>query len=468
MIDEQKTNVLLDIIDDLCDTKYSKNNIKIENNITKLKQIYSNHYRHSYSDIFNKLQGILANDFETSICLGENLRILAEALQGESATNPDDNELPDTINGFKKFSDHINLEIGRYNFIKKTFAGEDRGTKTDIGIQDYQGFGERINKAEEAINSIRPITTKAESELSKLDEKLESNKISSITALTIFSAVILAFSGGITFEAGVFKGISETTPYRLVFIVALTGFILFNTIFVLLYLVGKMTSKSISSRCKYLSLKEKEVDQCRVCGDGFCTKQYSGVSLACRIWHKYSYVFAVNSVLIFVLYECFVFWLFKPILTSFNLISSFGLFLILPFLLTGIIIAISKSLKLVQKNRIILDIKINFVSRYISSSGLHEKLINSFTISMNKILASFYGNKKEIVNELEEMIIATDCEDKKSFNRLLKNINYFVKERLLTTESLERTISFSHHKINKSKWNKLKDKLKEYIHSEYQ
>ena len=82
--------------------------------------------------------------------------------------------------------------------------------------------------------------------MDKIDSKLDSNKISSITTLTIFSAVVLAFSGGITFEAGMLQGMAAASPYRLVFTIALTGFILFNTIFALLYMVGNPASENES------------------------------------------------------------------------------------------------------------------------------------------------------------------------------------------------------------------------------
>ena len=48
--------------------------------------------------------------------------------------------------------------------------------------------------------------------------------------------MVLAFSGGITFEAGMLQGMAAASPYRL----------LFNTIFALLYMVGNPASENES------------------------------------------------------------------------------------------------------------------------------------------------------------------------------------------------------------------------------
>lgn len=211
--------------------------------------------------------------------------------------------------GYRKFADHIRLEIGRYNFIKSNFLCKQVDEEIDpVSEKTSAETTSKLLELETAINNMRPTVTKTQKAveradylLSGLDEKLENNKISSITTLTIFSAVILAFSGGITFEAGIFNGMANSTPYRLVFTIGLTGFILFNTIFALLYLVGKMAGKKISSKCKYLSFENSRHIN-RVCGDGYCTKGCSEVTFSCKMLHKYSYVFAINIFIIYILY----------------------------------------------------------------------------------------------------------------------------------------------------------------------
>ena len=168
------------------------------------------------------------------------------------------------MNYFKKF------QLSR--LAKSRFASvavEKKFTRSSDG--HFSVDPKQVQKLEQDINAMRPTVAQAQKQLDNLDEKLESNKISSITTLTIFSAVILAFSGGITFESGIFKGMVESSAYRLVFTIALSGFILFNTIFALLYLVGKMAGKPISTRCKYIVTENGYYEQCQSCGDGYCT-----------------------------------------------------------------------------------------------------------------------------------------------------------------------------------------------------
>lgn len=236
--------------------------------------------------------------------------------------NSDDANYQNTATGYKKFSDHIRLEIGRYNFIKSRFTNTTIAGHPNTSNDNHPSVApEQVQKLERDINAMRPTVAQAQKQLDSLDEKLESNKISSITTLTIFSAVILAFSGGITFESSIFKGMVESSPYRLVFTIALSGFILFNTIFALLYLVGKMAGKRISTKCKYLANDNDNYDQCQSCGDGYCTKECAEVSIACRIFHKYSYVLVVDTVLLYMLYSDFFLWLSKGVFAGSKILS---------------------------------------------------------------------------------------------------------------------------------------------------
>lgn len=261
MTDKEKTDELLNLIDVLCNVDFAKNQDTVDGWVVKLNRVYSNEYRHTYSDIFFKIQKIMSDtlsnssvsDTEVLEILGENLNVLGNRIDELATQNSDDANYKNTVSGYKKFSDHIRLEIGRYNFIKSRLTNLAASENLVKANDEHSSVdSKKIQKLEQDINAIRPTVAQAQKQLDGLDEKLENNKVSSITTLTIFSAVILAFSGGITFESGVFKGMAETTPYRLVFTIALSGFILFNTIFALLYLVGKMAGKRISTKCKYL------------------------------------------------------------------------------------------------------------------------------------------------------------------------------------------------------------------------
>ena len=296
---------------------------------------------------------------------------------------------------------------------------------------------------------MRPTVVRAEQQLNGLDEKLESNKISSITTLTIFSAVILAFSGGITFESGIFKGMVESTPYRLVFTIALSGFILFNTIFALLYLVGKMAGKRISTKCKYLVTADNKYNTCQSCGDGYCTKECAEVSIACKILHKYSYVLAVDAVLLYVLYADFFLWYSKGVLLSpkFYLSQSFLLFAL--FLFLGI--------RCVRKQKRLKRIKMHYKVAILQDIIEPKSSMASALMSLSEIVSkSFFGSSAK---STKDSFLECVREQKLNKDDALIYLDEFVEESLISDCRLSISVSKREHKINCKKWDKLCEKF---------
>lgn len=433
MTDKEKTGELLSLIDALCDVNFAKEQNNIDGWVSKLNKVYSNEYRHTYSDIFFKIQQIMsdtlsnndASDAEVLEVLGENLNVLGNRIDELAAQNSDDANYKNTVSGYKKFSDHIRLEIGRYNFIKSRFTGTAADGNFGKATDEHSAIdAERILKLEQAVNAIRPRVAQAQKQLDGLDGKLESNKISSITTLTIFSAVILAFSGGITFESGIFQGMVESTSYRLVFTIALSGFILFNTIFALLYLVGKMAGKRIGTKCKYMVNADDNYNQCQSCGDGYCTKECAEVSIACRIFHKYSYVLAIDAILLYVLYTDFFLWYSKGSLLAptFYLPQIFLILIIIAFC----------CVHRVRKNRRLKRIKMHYKVAILTDILEPKTPMASALIRLSEIISkSFYGapsrsakdsflesvkarqlNKDDALNYLDEFIdeyLIADC-----------------------------------------------------------
>lgn len=334
MNEEDKKTELQELIDSLCDLNFSKDTKNIDEWIQRLNKIYANKYRHTYSVISFKLQEIISkSDSEVLEALGANLDVLKEKIESLVDQNPDDENLKITLSGYNKFADHINLEIGRYNFIKNQFCATTTSISSSATTNELtinKELKDKVDKLAEDLNKVRPVTTQAQRELDNLDSRLESNKISSITTLTIFSAVVLAFSGGITFEVGMLQGMSSASAYRLVFVIALTGFVLFNTIFTLLYLVGKLAGKSISTKCRYCSNSSNNGNKCN-CGEGTCTKNLATGSIFCRILHKYFYVLIINIILLLVMYSDFFLWLFDGQVsdTGFILSQTFPILIVL-------------------------------------------------------------------------------------------------------------------------------------------
>lgn len=454
MTDKEKTGELLSLIDALCDVNFAKEQNYIDGWVSKLNKVYSNEYRHTYSDIFFKIQQIMsdtlsnndASDTEVLEVLGENLNVLGNRIDELAAQNSDDANYKDTVSGYKKFSDHIRLEIGRYNFIKSRFTGTAADGNSGKATDKHSTIDtERILKLERAVDATRPIVAQAQKQLDSLDEKLESNKISSITTLTIFSAVILAFSGGITFESGIFQGMVASTSYRLVFTIALSGFILFNTIFALLYLVGKMAGKRISTKCKYMVNADDNYNQCQSCGDGYCTKECAEVSIACRIFHKYSYVLAIDAILLYVLYTDFFLWYSKGVLLS----PAFYL----PQIFLILIIIASYCVHRVRKNRRLKRIKMHYKVAILTDILEPKAPMASALIRLGEIISkSFYGSPSR---SAKDSFLDTVKARQLNKDDALNYLDEFIDEYLIADCRTSISVSKREHRINCKKWKEL-------------
>lgn len=458
MTDKEKTGELLSLIDALCDVNFAKEQNNIDGWVSKLNKVYSNEYRHTYSDIFFKIQQIMsdalsnndASDAEVLEVLGENLNVLGNRIDELAAQNSDDANYKNTVSGYKKFSDHIRLEIGRYNFIKSRFTGTAADGNSGKATDEHSAIdAERILKLEQAVNAIRPRVAQAQKQLDSLDGKLESNKISSITTLTIFSAVILAFSGGITFESGIFQGMVESTSYRLVFTIALSGFILFNTIFALLYLVGKMAGKRIGTKCKYMVNADDNYNQCQSCGDGYCTKECAEVSIACRIFHKYSYVLAIDAILLYILYTDFFLWYSKGALLA----PTFYL----PQIFLVLIIITFCCVHRVRKNRRLKRIKMHYKVAILTDILEPKTPMASALIRLSEIISkSFYGSpSRSAKDSFLESVKARQLNKDDALNYL----DEFIDEYLIADCRLSISVSKREHRINCKKWKELSRKF---------
>lgn len=61
-----------------------------------------------------------------------------------------------------------------------------------------------------------------------------------ILILTIFAAIIMTFSGGLTFLGNALAGMKDTDPYKISFVILLCGIVMFNMIFYLLHTIDRI------------------------------------------------------------------------------------------------------------------------------------------------------------------------------------------------------------------------------------
>lgn len=117
-------------------------------------------------------------------------------------------------------------------------------------VVDEETEDEDLKSIEKMIIKIYDHTHLVEHQIGMIERSVESGKKSIqeanqkelksiqkdyIAILSVFSAVVLAFSGGLTFSASVLENISAVSMYRLVFIALLIGIVLLNLFFGLFY-----------------------------------------------------------------------------------------------------------------------------------------------------------------------------------------------------------------------------------------
>lgn len=228
---------------------------KYEEITSRFADIYKGGFRHRYSVFHPLLQEIMASsdvDQGVSEFLTNNLNAISAYIENKYINNGQ-GEHTKIYRPIFKLCDHINLEMTRINEQRNQ---EGRLQELYAKIGDAQTKLERAKTdAEEATRQAIDAVEKSEKASKRAEnaqKKVKKAQTDVLAILSVFAAVILAFMGGITFLGGAMSSISETRVYKFVIACCICGFIIFNTIFLLLYIVSKIIEKPIYARCKSL------------------------------------------------------------------------------------------------------------------------------------------------------------------------------------------------------------------------
>lgn len=191
-------------------------------------------FRHFYSDIFSVLAEIKQGDTPGIIdILGENLSELRKRYKPLNTNSL--GEIIDIGDNLKKLHDHVSLDIARFSYIDalniNTFGGEI--------LADVQA-------AKIETNQLRDSVKETQAQQKDTARKLENQQEEYIAILGIFAAIVIAFSTGSGYLSGAIANIAETSLSRLASIIILCGLTLMNTLFLLMYFVGRLINKPLS------------------------------------------------------------------------------------------------------------------------------------------------------------------------------------------------------------------------------
>lgn len=167
-----------------------------------------------------------------------------------------------------KLCDHINLEIARYQYsltdiqrakdIEK--SNEILSNQLTMARNDLVDAKNEVAKVTENLNNTK-------SELSQANEKLKTIQTEVVSVLSIFAAIVLTFAGGISYIGEALRGMKDAPFFKAVFFVLLCGFVIFNLIFVMMYIVSRITGRSILAKCCSDDCScRKKSDKCKCCG----------------------------------------------------------------------------------------------------------------------------------------------------------------------------------------------------------
>lgn len=201
------------------------------------------------------------------------------------------NQACDINHKLVKILDYVLLEIPRAN-------------KFDI-------LQEQINRSDILSRNIRNAQRESSERMASHEQKIEKMQGDFISILSIFSAVIIAFFGGMSVLGSVFASIDKVSKYRIIFMSALIGFIMFNLIYMLLHSISKITKNRISV--------DIEIDRCWGCKENYFIK---------CVATKYPIVFIYNIATVaicastFIAYICDKYNLITYIIERFNIASE--------------------------------------------------------------------------------------------------------------------------------------------------
>ena len=171
--------------------------------IETLLPLYNDDFRHSYSAFYPIISMYIDSNSGDIDCLSYNLRLLRSRVYKKYSAECN------AIN-IVKLCDHINLDASRYQ-------------QTVVFNTELRSVEARLDKSQKTLVAVS-------SDLSVAQKKLEKSQIDVITAMSIFSAVVLTFFGGVSYISSSISAVADAPLLKLSFLVILAGDIMYNII----------------------------------------------------------------------------------------------------------------------------------------------------------------------------------------------------------------------------------------------
>lgn len=286
-------------------------------------------FRHRYSDFFKWVADVYADDVKIKdpSQLGENIAKLSAAVKSEYKSIPSrpadqQSEIKRKLGNIEKFCDHLNLSLAEHEYNRATLSKLSSSTDAISLLQSKtEEMQSRANEIQSKSNEIQSKTEELQSKTKKIqntlknatkllnenDKKVKSLQLEFITILSIFAAIVIATAGGFSYITAAVASLDSEIPlHRTICVIAIAGFFLFNSIFILLYIISKIADKPIYTCCKKYDFQEK--------GKSIDTKNCQSCKNSCyffiKLHRRLPYVFWFNVGTAIILLIVLIRWLF--------------------------------------------------------------------------------------------------------------------------------------------------------------
>lgn len=191
-------------------------------------RIYDNGYRHQYSLVYKTLEKYLNEDNTTALdTLSGNLNALLKAAQNRKK------DIKTCVcSSLQKLTDHTNLEVARYYF----YSGKFDPLET---LEETRKIKKSLSDQMNAIKESQNQSIETKNKLDSVEKLLKNNIVSSVVILSIFSAIVISFSGGLSLLASGISGTISISSKLMILVVAMIGFVMFNLILILRDIIFK-------------------------------------------------------------------------------------------------------------------------------------------------------------------------------------------------------------------------------------
>lgn len=247
----------------------------LKDDLDDFKAIYTIDFRHSYNELSKFLEKELGPDERDFLCF--KIDLLLEELDKQPRES-----MAFARKGVFKLAYHVSLETVRLN----------RMNHIDF----------LASEAMKNLDATQKMQDENEEKVENLSKSINSFHGQSITILGIFTGIVIGFTSGMELIEGALNALPQIGMKDTVVLISVLGIILFNILFMFMYILSRISEKSVAIACKH-----KDCKRCR-----------DGCKLITKAWRKYPYVLVCNGILILILLGVVVFYQLPDFLVFLN------------------------------------------------------------------------------------------------------------------------------------------------------